>query len=268
MGSIDLLITIEKYPRKPTKLLTFLVTNCLSAYNIILGRTALNALQAVTSTYHLAMKFPTNQGVGIVRREQTIARECYVASLKEVKLQEAMIIEGLDIRDNAELIRGEPVEELVKVSIDPANLTKTTKIGSQLSPQAKADLIVLFAEHNDVFTWTHSEMLERNSFIAAEVDKLLKAKFIKNVDYPRLLSNVVLVCKNNGKWRFCVDYSDLTLPQRQLPFPRIDLLVNATPGHEMLSFMDDFSGYNQILMHASDQENNFFITDITTTSCH
>jgi len=59
-----------------------------------------------------------------------VARECYVASLKEVKLKEAMIIEGLDVRDEDELVRGEPVEELVEVLIDPTNPTKTAKIDS------------------------------------------------------------------------------------------------------------------------------------------
>ena len=40
---------------------------------------------------------------------------------------------------------------------------------------------------------------ERNALIVSEVDKLLEAQFITNVDYPRWLSNVVLVRKNNGK---------------------------------------------------------------------
>ena len=134
------------------------MVDCPSAYNIILGRTALNAFQAITSTYHLAIKFPTDLGVGTVRGEQTVARECYVASLKEVKLKETMIIEGLDVRDEDELVRGELVEELVEIPIDPTNPMKIAKIGSQLSPQAKADLTALLIEHNDVFAWTHSDM--------------------------------------------------------------------------------------------------------------
>ena len=144
-------ITVGEHPRQTTKLLTFLVVDCLFAYNIILGRTALNAFQAITSTYHIAIKFPTDLGVGTVRGEQTVARECYVASLKEVKLKEAMIIEGLDAWDEDELVKGEPVEELVEVSIDPTNPLNTAKIGSQLSPQAKFDLTALLTEHNDVF---------------------------------------------------------------------------------------------------------------------
>ena len=50
------------------------------------------------------------------------------------------------------------MEELVEIPIDPTNPMKTAKIGSQLSPQAKANLTVLLTEHNDVFAWIHSDM--------------------------------------------------------------------------------------------------------------
>ena len=61
-----------------------------------------------------------------------------------------MIIEGLDVRDEDELVRGEPVEELVEVPIDPTNPEKPAQIGSQLSPQAKNDLNAQQIEHNAV----------------------------------------------------------------------------------------------------------------------
>lgn len=104
---------------------------------------------------------------------------------------------------------------------------------------------------------------ERNKLIAEEVDKLLKARFIKNVDYPKWLSSIVLVRKLNGKWRLCINYSNLNraCPKDSYPLPMIDLLVDATVGHQMLSFMDAFSGYNQILMHAANQEHTSFIID-------
>ena len=50
-----------------------------------------------------------------------------------------------------------------------------------------------------------------------------------------------------------------SMPKRQLPLPRIDLIVDATAGHELLSFMDTFSGYNQISMDPDDQEKTSFI---------
>ncbi|KAL5546344.1 hypothetical protein UlMin_006031 [Ulmus minor] len=99
--------------------------------------------------------------------------------------------------------------------------------------------------------------------INTEVDKLLKADFIREANYPEWIANVVLVKKANGNWRVCVDFTDLNkaCPKDSFPLPRIDQLVDATAGHELLSFMDAYSGYNQIRMHQPDQEHTAFLTD-------
>jgi hypothetical protein len=82
--------------------------------------------------------------------------------------------------------------------------------------------------------------------IAKEVAKLLKASFIEEMYYPDWLANVVLVKKSNGKWRICVDFTDLNkaCSEDSFPLPRINLLVDSTAGYGLLSFMDAFSGYN------------------------
>lgn len=61
----------------------------------------------------------------------------------------------------------------------------------------------------------------------------------------------------------CVDFTDLNkaCPMDSFPLPRIDLFVDSTSGHELLSFMDAFLGYNQIHLNDADQENTAFITD-------
>ena len=91
---------------------------------------------------------------------------------------------------------------------------------------------------------------ERDKAIAEEVRKLLEAGFIREVYYPDWLANVVMVKKPNGKWRMCVDFTDLNraCPKDSYPLPQIDTLVDSTTRHELLSFMDAFSGYNQIKM--------------------
>ena len=80
--SITLLVTINIYPEQITKDITFLVMDCSSAYNAIIRQPMLNAWREATSTYHLLLKFPTKCGIGEVRRDQMVARECYVAILK------------------------------------------------------------------------------------------------------------------------------------------------------------------------------------------
>ncbi|CAA7029198.1 unnamed protein product [Microthlaspi erraticum] len=96
-----------------------------------------------------------------------------------------------------------------------------------------------------------------------EVEKLLRAGSITEVKYPEWLANPVVVKKKNGKWRVCVDFTDLNkaCPKDSFPLPHIDRLVEATAGNELLSFMDAFSGYNQIFMHPDDREKTAFITD-------
>ena len=71
-----------------------------------------------------------------------------------------------------------------------------------------------------------------------------------------------MVRKNNGKWRMCVDFTDLNraCPKDSYPLLRIDTLVDSTARHELLSFMDAFSGYNQIKMKEEDQEKTSFVT--------
>ena len=71
----------------------------------------------------------------------------------------------------------------------------------------------------------------------------------------------MLVKKANGKWRLCINFTDVNraCPKDSFPLPRIDLIIDATVGHDLLSFMDAFSGYNQINMDPDDQEKTSFV---------
>ena len=82
------------------------------------------------------------------------------------------------------------------------------------------------------------------------------------------MANAVPVPKKDGKVRVCVDFRDLNKasPKDDFPLPYIDMLVNSTARHPMLSFMDGFSGYNQILMAQKGMEKTSFITEWGTYS--
>ncbi len=77
----------------------------------------------------------------------------------------------------------------------------------------------------------------------------------------RQRANLVMVRKANGKWRMCVDFTDLNkaFPKDHFPLPQIDHLVDTMAGCELLSFFDAYSGYHQISMAKEDEEKTTFI---------
>ncbi|XP_042942590.1 uncharacterized protein LOC122276745 [Carya illinoinensis] len=95
VGVITLLVTAGTGAQTVTTMTDFLVVKAHSSYNAILGRPTLNHLRAVTSTYHLKMKFPIDGGVGEARGKQALAQECYVQELKKVK-KEVCTVAGQD----------------------------------------------------------------------------------------------------------------------------------------------------------------------------
>ena len=82
LGSIQLVLTLGDPPCQATTTVRFLIVDAPSAYNMLLGRPSLNAIRAITSAYHMVIKFPIANGVGMVRGNQRVAKECYSASMK------------------------------------------------------------------------------------------------------------------------------------------------------------------------------------------
>ena len=208
----------------------------------------------------------------MVRGDQWVARECYTGSMKQ-RAVDNVNMDELDIRDEVPT-RPEPTEVLEPVSLDddPEHLAY---IGSKLAEDLKNLLTQFLRQNRDVFAWKQADMggidptvithrlntspsfksikkkrrsfaPERQKAINEEVSKLLQAGVIREVEYPEWLENVVLVKKANCKWRLYIDFTDINkaCPKDNFPLSRIDLIVDATAGHELLSFMDAFSGYN------------------------
>jgi hypothetical protein len=90
---------------------------------------------------------------------------------------------------------------------------------------------------------------DKKYVIKREIARLLDADFIKEVYHPDWLTNPVLVPKKNKDWRICVDYTDLNMACKKDPFglPRIDQIVDSIASCSLLSFLDCYYGYHQIL---------------------
>ena len=135
LGSIQLVLTPGEPPCQATTTARFLIVDAPSAYNMLLGRPSLNAIKAIPSAYHMIIKFPTIHGVGMVRGDQRVARECYTASMKQ-RVVDNVNVDELDMRDEV-LTRPEPSEELEPVSLDD-DLEHLAYIGSKLSGDLKS----------------------------------------------------------------------------------------------------------------------------------
>ncbi|GKV14629.1 hypothetical protein SLEP1_g25472 [Rubroshorea leprosula] len=115
-------------------------------------------------------------------------------------------------------------------------------------------------QHVLVDTESALDIMERLQVIKEEIEKLLQVGFVRKVDYCEWLANPVLVKKANGKWRMCIDYTNLNqaCPKDCYPMPSIDKLVEVTLGNERLSLLDAYSGYHQVPMAPEDEEKTSF----------
>lgn len=96
--------------------------------------------------------------------------------------------------------------------------------------------------------------------IVEELQKLLNVNFIYPVSDNQWLSPLVIVPKKNGKWRVCIDYKELNKAtfNYHLPLPFIDQVLDTLARKKYFSFLDDFSGYNQIQVAPKDQYKTTF----------
>ena len=205
LGTVTLLVTIEDYPQQITRDVTFLIVDCSSTYNAIVGLPTLNSWKVVTSIYHLMIKFPTDYGVGEVQGYQIATRECYITMLEMDDHLQTMNIE--ERRTMAE-----PVERVEEIPLNNSRLDRTTRISTLTSSIVCQTLTTFLRANQDVFAWSHEDMpginpsvmvhrlnvppsflpirqkkrefdQEQDRAIAEEVGKLQEASFIREVYY-------------------------------------------------------------------------------------
>jgi hypothetical protein len=109
---------------------------------------------------------------------------------------------------------------------------------------------------------TRKQAQEKQDFIIQEIEKLKKAKLIREVAHPTWIANPMVVPTANGSGRLGVDFTSLhkACPKDPYPLPRIDQIIDSTDGCDLLCFLDAFSGYHQIKMAREDKEKTAFIT--------
>ena len=98
LGSVQLILTFGNPSCQATTMIKFLIVEAPSAYNMLLGRPSLNAIRAIPSAYHMVVRFHTENEVRMVQGNQRVARECYLASMKQ-KAVDNIHMDELDMRD-------------------------------------------------------------------------------------------------------------------------------------------------------------------------
>uniref|UniRef100_A0A2N9HTF4 Reverse transcriptase domain-containing protein n=1 Tax=Fagus sylvatica TaxID=28930 RepID=A0A2N9HTF4_FAGSY len=199
------------------------------------------------------------------------------------------ILEALERQDEGSKPN---IEELEIINLaDEGEEPREVKIGTRCTTEQKEALIALLREFHEIFAWSYQDMPGLDTDIVVhkiplkpeckpvkqalrrmkpevilkikeEVEKQLKAGFLSTVTYSDWVANIVPVPKKDGKVRMCVDYRDLNRasPKDNFPLPHIDTLVDNTATNAVFSFMDGFSGYNQIKMAEEDKSKTAFVT--------
>jgi hypothetical protein len=164
-------------------------------------------------------------------------------------------------------------------------------LGSQLSDEQEKTLLRFLFNNKDVFAWSANDLCGVNRDVIEhslnvdpaikprkqklqkmsddkaegarnEVKRLLSAGVIREVTYPEWLANTMMVKKANGKWRMCIDFTDLNkaCPKDVFPLSRIDSLVDVAATSELMSLLDCYSSYHQIWMKKEDEPKTSLIT--------
>jgi ribonuclease HI len=179
----------------------------------------------------------------------------------------------------------------IEINIGTEEVPRLIKIGKGTSEKGRKQLISLVNEYRDVFAFTYDELkaykddvfqhtiplkedtkpfrqkLRRINpklapLIQAELKKMLDAGIIAPTRHSAWCSNLVVVRKKNGGIRLCIDFRNLNLAciKDNYPLPNMETLLQRVTGSKIMSMLDGFSGYNQVLVRKEDQNKTTFTT--------
>jgi hypothetical protein len=272
LGQALLLIAFGSGENRREEQVLFDVVDIPYNYNAILGRATLNKFEAISHHNYLKLKMPGPAGVIVVKGLQSSA-----ASKGDLAIINRAVhnVEAELHSRPKHVPKPTPHDKIVKVQIDHADPAKLVSLGDGMGEQEAEGILAVLKKNIDIFAWSpdevggvsadlimhhlavkpdakprkqklHKMFADRQEAAKAEVQKLLRDGVIQEIDHPEWLANPVLVRKSNGKWRMCIDFTDLNkaCPKDDFPLPRIDQLVDSTAGCELMSFLDAYSGYH------------------------
>nr|GEV66505.1 reverse transcriptase domain-containing protein [Tanacetum cinerariifolium] len=252
LGQLKLLVTIGAATHSTKAWMNFMIVKSLSPYNGIIGRPGLKAIQAVPSTVHGMLKFPTEEGIVTIRSSLLIPGECKSVDTSSVTPEEK---------------KARPAN--LTVPLHPNFPDQEVVVRGSLSDNGRTELCSLLKKNLDIFAWQPSDMTgvprsvaehrlnvregcppvrqkkrgqapERTKTIQAKVKKLVKAGIMREVYYHDCLSNPVMDC---------------------YPLPEIDWKVESLCRYPFKCFLYAYKGYHQIQMAAADEEKQLSTQD-------
>jgi hypothetical protein len=290
LGKITMSVTFGYIHNTRTEQVVFDIVDMDYPYNAIIGRGTLNAFEAILHLAYLCMKIPSEQGPIDVHGSQEAARraeESWTDSKAIHNINEAEACQQYKHKREKAASADQPKPMLLCEDIADQKVL----LGSQLSDEQENTLLRFLFNNKDVFAWTTNNLCGVNRDVIEhslkvdpsfrprkqrlrkmsedkakgarnEVKRLLSAGVIREVTYPEWLANTFMVNKANGKWRMCIDFTNLNkaCPKDEFPLPRIDSLVDAAASSELMSLLDCYSGYHQIWMKKEDEPKTSFIT--------
>ncbi|GFZ18422.1 hypothetical protein Acr_27g0001610 [Actinidia rufa] len=256
LGWINLPITLGTEQHQTTVWQNFIVVDYPSPYNAILGRPTLGGIKAITSTYHLKMKFPTLTRIGEVKGDQKMAGDDTRILRDE--------IEHLILEDPRDTENTKPLEEVVPISIHPNYPDRQVMIGIELTNELRIALIDFLQKNSDVFAWSQRDVPgidpkvamhkmftkpeyspvrqkrrkfapERLKVIEDEISKLIRANVIKM--YPPDVEKTSFIMERG---LYCYKVMPFGLKNAGATYQRlVNKMFNAQIGKTMEVYIDD-----------------------------
>ncbi|GKA67736.1 reverse transcriptase domain-containing protein [Tanacetum coccineum] len=239
VGEVPLEIKIGKHPFSRTETLNFVIVKSDSPHNMLLGRTAMQKMGIVVSTIHEAIKFHT-------KKESEPYSRLAKLGMKRRRPEEPL----------PSAKKGYPaVMTLKKKSLHDRNSIMVD--GKPFNTEHKLN------EYNHIKPIKQNKRslgLNHNTSSSKEAEELTKAGILQKVKHQMWVANLVMVKKNDGGWRMCVDFTDINkaCPKDCYPLPEIDWKMESFAGFRLKCFLDAYKGYHQIQMMEGDEDKTAF----------